>query len=194
MTQANIHTLETPETGELEQEEVYALLAEFEDVDGVKSAAHALKGEGYRLFDVHSPFPIHGLDHDLNITPTILPWIVLGGGLTGMAAGLVLTIWTQSIDYPFLVSGKPLNSMPAWIPIVFELTILLSAFGAVFGMLVLNKLPLLSQPLLQNERFRRATDDRFFITVLTTDKHYDRQGTAEFLEKQGAAAVEAVTF
>ncbi|MEX1015632.1 MAG: DUF3341 domain-containing protein [Phycisphaeraceae bacterium] len=194
MTQANTQDIDTAATTDAEQAEPYALLAEFDTVDSVKAAAHALKGEGYRLFDVHSPFPIHGLDHDLRITPTILPWIVLGGGLAGMTAGLVLTIWTQSIDYPYLVSGKPLNSMPAWMPIVFELTILLAASAAVFGMLLLNKLPLLSQPLLQNERFRRATDDRFFITVMTTDKHYDPQRTADFLQSQGAAAVEPVTY
>lgn len=171
---------------------VYALLAEFEDVDSVMNAARAVRGAGYERFDVHSPFPIHGIDDVIGIRPTILPWIVLLCGLAGGAGGLVLVIWTMSIDYPYLISGKPLNSMPAWIPIVFECVILLSAFGAVFGMFLLNKLPMLYDPLSRNERFRRVTSDRFFVTIEARDRRFDLDRTRELLESQGASAVEVV--
>ncbi|HEX7009873.1 MAG TPA: DUF3341 domain-containing protein [Phycisphaeraceae bacterium] len=194
MTQVDSPQVATPRRPQAAQEEeLYGLLAEFEDVPAVKSAAHALKRAGYRYFEVYSPFPIHGLDHDLDIQPTILPWLVLGGGLAGCVGGLALTIWTMAVDYPYLISGKPFNSLPAWIPIVFECTVLCSALTAVFGMLLLNQLPLLAHPLLKVSRFRRVTDDRFFIGVLKRDKLFDAERTAAFLRKQGASAVELVS-
>ena len=171
---------------------VQGVLAEFEKVDDVIAAAKAVHGAGYRYFDVHSPFPIHGLDIDMGVKPTILPWIVFVAGVTGAAAGLGLTVWTMSIDYPFLISGKPMNSIPAWIPVVFECTILLAAFGATFGMLVLNKLPMLYNPLLNVERFRRATDDRFFVVVDARDDRFNEAKTTQMLEELGASAVETV--
>ena len=171
---------------------VQGVVAEFEKVDDVIAAAKAVHAAGYRYFDVHSPFPIHGLDIDMGVKPTILPWIVFVAGVMGAAVGLTLTIWTMSIAYPFLISGKPLNSIPAWIPVVFECTILLSAFAATFGMLVLNKLPMLYNPLLQVERFRRATDDRFFVVVDARDDRFDEAKTSQMLEDLGASAVETV--
>lgn len=191
MTQVNNYNQlsEAPEDGDAQ---VFGLMAEFEDVSSVLAAARAVRDAGYRRFDVHSPFPIHGVEKAVGIPPTILPWLVLGGGLTGMTAGLVLTIYTMSIDYPYLISGKPFNSMPAWIPVVFELTILLSAFAAVFGMLLLNKLPMLSHPLLNNDRFRRATSDRFFVVIDARDQMFDADRAGELLRDQGAAAVELV--
>lgn len=191
MTQVSSHN-QLNEASEDGDPQIFGLMAEFEDVSSVLAAARAVRDAGYRRFDVHSPFPIHGVEKAVGIPPTILPWLVLGGGLTGMTAGLVLTIYTMSIDYPYLISGKPFNSMPAWIPVIFELTILLSAFAAVFGMLLLNKLPLLSHPLLNNERFRRATSDRFFVVIDARDQMFDADRTSELLNDQGAAAVELV--
>lgn len=180
----------------------YGLLAEFPDVDSVTAAAVAVREAGYRYFDVHSPFPLHGIDKAIGTKPTILPWITLVCGLTGCAAGLFLTIYTMSatVDlpleslegYPYIVSGKPLVSLPAFIPVIFELTILFSAFGAAFGMLLLNKLPMLYHPLLKVDRFRRATQDRFFVVVEARDEKYDQDQTGNLLRQQGATAVEVV--
>ena len=120
--------------------------------------------------------------------------------------GLVLTCFTMATDfaipflgvtgpvqgYPYLVSGKPLFSLPAYIPIIFECTILLSAFGATFGMFLLNMLPKLSNPLFKSPRFRRATSDRFFIAIEAIDSRFDPQATSQLLETQGAASVELI--
>lgn len=199
MTQVQEQAVAPDRPAAAEEEALYALLAQYEDVGSVKAAAVALKERGYRYFEVHSPFPIHGLDAALDIHPTVLPWITLVGGIGGLVGGLFLTIWTMATSfdvpfqgYPFIVSGKPFNSLPAWIPVVFECTILLASLGTVIGMLLLNKLPLLSHPLLDNDRFRRATDDKFFITVLTKDQRFDRVGTAEELRSLGATAVEPI--
>ncbi len=169
-----------------------ALMAEYKDVDGVVNAARRVREAGYKVWDVHSPFPIHGIDKAMGIRATFLPWIVLGGGLTGMAGGLGLTIWTMSVDYTYMISGKPFNSLPAWIPVVFELTILLASLAAVFGMLMLNKLPMLYNPLLNHDRFRRVTDDRFFLVIDVQDPRFDETETRRLLEATEPVVIERV--
>jgi hypothetical protein len=176
---------------ESEQEVLAGYLAEFADVDSVVEAAMKVRDEGYRLWDVHSPFPIHGIDDAMGIRPTILPWLVLAGGVAGLLAGLALQVWTMAIDYPFLISGKPLVSMPAFIPVIFECTIAGAAFTAVFGMLLLNKLPTYYNPLLKSERFRRVTNDRFFISIDATDPRFDETKTRELLASLNPTALES---
>jgi hypothetical protein len=168
------------------------LLGEFVDVQGVVDAARKTRAAGYKVWDVHSPFPIHGIDAVIGIRPTILPWLVTGGGLCGLVTGLGLQWFCNTFDYPFLVSAKPLFSLPADIPIIFECTVLFSALTAVFGMLALNRLPLLYNPLFKSARFKRVTNDRFFIWIDATDVKFDEKSTADFLTSVGAAAVERI--
>jgi len=182
--------------------EVYGVMGEFHDVDSVIAAAEKIRDAGFVQWDVHSPFPIHGIDRAMGIRPTILPWIVLGGGITGLLGGLVLSFWANATSLPglpyalpgyqMLISGKPIWSLPANIPVIFETTVLLSAFGAVFGMLLLNRLPMLYHPLFKSARFARVTDDRFFVVIEATDPRFDRKSAAEFLRSLGAHAVEEI--
>ena len=172
--------------------ELVGLMAEFETVDAVVEAAGKVRRAGFQRWDVHSPFPIHGIDPVMGIRPTILPWIVLGGGLTGLVGGLVLQWYCNAYDYPVLISGKPFWSLPANIPIIFECTVLLSAITAVFGMFGLNNLPMLYNPLFKSERFRRVTDDRFFIVIDASDKRFDEAETTQLLTEAGAVAIERV--
>jgi hypothetical protein len=168
------------------------LLGEFVDVQGVVDAATKTRAEGYKVWDVHSPFPIHGIDSVIGIRPTILPWLVLCGGVTGLATGLGLQWFCNAYDYPFLVSAKPLFSLPADIPVIFECTVLFSALTAVFGMLALNRLPLLYNPLFKSARFKRVTNDRFFIWIDASDVKFNETSTAQFLTSVGATAVERI--
>ena len=177
------------------------VLAEYEDVDSVYAAAEKVRDAGYTRWDVHSPFPIHGIEKAMNLRPTILPWICLGGGLAGLFGGLFLTVWTMATSwdpagglqgYTYLISGKPLWSIPQFIPVIFETTILLAAFSAGIGMIALNALPMLYNPLFKSERFRRATDDRFFVVIDATDARFDAARTEALLRETGAVAVERV--
>ncbi len=168
------------------------LLAEFKDVDSVVTAARAVRDAGFTRWDVHSPFPIHGIDRAMGIRPTILPCLVLGGGIVGLISGLALQWYTNAFDYPFLVSGKPLLSVPAWIPVVFETTVLFAALTAVFGMLGLNRLPMLYNPLFKNAVFRRVTSDRFFIVIYADDPKFDAVAAQSLLQSLGALSVERV--
>ena len=183
---------ETAPVQQTEPAQLVGLLAEYETVDDVIGAAEAVRKDGYLRWDVHTPFPIHGIDHAMGTRPTVLPWIVLGGGLFGLVGGLVLQWFCNAYDYPFLISGKPLWSLPANIPIIFELTVLCSALTAVFGMLGLNRLPMLYNPLFRIDRFRRATDDRFFIFIDASDPRFDDVRATSLLKEMGAVAVERV--
>jgi hypothetical protein len=184
------HEVETTE--EAAPPRVTGVLAEFGDVDSIMTAAAKVRAEGYKVWDVHSPFPIHGIDAVIGIRPTILPWLVLCGGLTGLAFGLWIQWYTNAHDYQFLISGKPFWSLPANIPIIFECTVLFSALTAVFGMLGLNRLPLHYNPLFKIKRFKRVTNDKFFIYIDASDAKFDEGKTTDFLKSIGAAAVETV--
>lgn len=179
----------------------YGLLAEFENVEQLLAAAKAVRKDGYTRWDVHSPFPVHGMDEAMGMRMTRLPWLVFVMGLIGAFGGLMLVWWTNATSfpvphafrgYPYLSAGKPIFSLPANIPVIFETTVLLAAFGAVFGMLGLNRLPRLFNPLLTSERFRRVTQDRFFISIEAADPRFDRDRTAKLLSNLGAKAVEEV--
>jgi hypothetical protein len=168
----------------------FGILAEFPTPQAIFRAAERIRDAGYSHWDTHTPFPVHGLDKAMGLKPSLLPWIVLGGGLTGLAAGLGLQWWTSAVEYPIMISGKPFFSWPAFVPICFELTVLFSALGAIVGMLHLNRLPRLHHPLFASERFERVTDDKFFVSIEASDPKYDTTETAKFLKLLGAAHVE----
>jgi hypothetical protein len=170
----------------------YGLLAQFESPRALLHAAEKVRDAGYRRWDAHTPFPVHGLEGAMGLKPTILPWLVFGGGLTGALAGLALQWWTNAVDYRFIISGKPFLSLPANIPVIFELTILLAALTAFFGMLVLNRLPEWYHALFRSSRFRRVTTDGFFICIQATDPVFDLDRSRAFLESIGATHVEVL--
>jgi len=165
-------------------------LAEFTDVSSVFSAAKAVRDAGYSRWDVHSPFPIHGIDEAIGIRPTVLPWLVLCGGLFGLGIGLAMQWFTNAHDYKFIISGMPFFSLPAFIPVIFAMTVLCSALTAIFGMLLLNRLPMLYNPLFKSARFRRATTDRFFVVIDASDPKFNEILTADLLRSLSAVAVE----
>ncbi|MHC4838048.1 MAG: quinol:electron acceptor oxidoreductase subunit ActD [Planctomycetota bacterium] len=172
--------------------EVHGLLAQFEDVDTLCSAASKVRDAGYEKWDCHTPFPVHGLDDHMGVKFTKLPWVVLAMGLTGLGAGMLLQWWTNAVDYAYDISGKPAWSVPANIPVTFEVTVLFSAFTAFFAMWIMNGLPKWYNPLLRKERFARATDDKFFVAIEAEDPLYDGDRTAAFLSELGASHVETV--
>jgi len=179
----------------------WGLMAEFETPAQIMEAAKLAKQQGFRWWDTHTPYPVHGLDKAMGIKPTILPLLVMGGGSTGFTIGFLLQWFTNATNfdfwalvpirgYDFLISGKPLLSTPAWIPVVFELTILLSALGCVGGLLLLCGLPQLYHPTLRSVRFARATDDRFFLVIEAKDPKFHPEKTRSFLESLNPLSIE----
>jgi hypothetical protein len=180
---------------------LYALLAEFDNVDDLLAAAVGVRNEGYARWDVHTPFPVHGMDDVMRTPRTNLPWIVFAMGVMGTLGGLFLVWWTNATSFPvphalrgyeYVIAGKPIFSLPANIPVIFETTVMLAALGATFGMFALNHLPRLYNPLFKSERFRRASVDRFFIAIEAADPKFDRARTADLLLELKAKAIEEV--
>ena len=169
------------------------VLAEFADVGSLLRAATKMCDKGYKNFDCHSPFPIHGMDDAMGEKRSPLGWIVGIAAVIGGTGGFLLQWWPSAVDYPIIISGKAFNSFQAWTPITFELTILLSAFGAVFGMFALAGLPRLYHVLFSSDRFAKVTDDGFFISVEEDGDGFNAQEVGRFLESIGGANVEALT-
>ncbi len=173
--------------------QVYGLLAEFAHPGALLHAAEKVRDAGYRHFDTHTPFPIHGMDRAMGLPQSKVGFAALGGGLTGLALGTWLQWWTSAVDYPINISNKPLFAVEPSVPVMFELTVLLAALGAVAGMLALNGLPRPWNPLFYSPSFARATDDGFFLHVASSDPRFELGATHQLLADAGALRVETLT-
>jgi Protein of unknown function (DUF3341) len=168
---------------------LYGLMAEFDSPSDLLDAAQRAYDEGYRRMDAYTPFPVHGLAEALGFHRTRLPLLVLFGGIAGCIGGYCLQYWIAAIDYPLNVGGRPLNSWPAFIPVTFELTILVAALAAVLGMLALNRLPMPYHPVFNVPEFELASRNRFFLCIEASDPRFDSGETKHFLESLKARAV-----
>lgn len=170
----------------------YGLLAEFKDPHALLHAAASVRDAGYKKFDCHSPFPVHGLDAAMGMKKSILGWIVAICAFGGAGGAMLLQWWTGSVAYPFVISGKPFFSFPAFIPVTFELSILSAGIVSVLALLGLNKLPRLHHPLFNSEQFAKASNDSFFISIEATDAKFKESDTKKFLESIGSMGVEVI--
>lgn len=171
---------------------VYGMTAEFETPEALMDAAEAARLAGFKKMDAYSPFPIHGLSDAIGFKSVAVPYIVFFGGLCGAFTGFTLEWYTQTIDYPLNVGGKPFDSLPAFIPVAYEATILFAALSAVFGMFALNKLPQPYHSIFNAPGFARASQDRFFLAIEAVDPLYDAETTRNFLMEQNPINVAEV--
>jgi hypothetical protein len=171
------------------------ILAEFTSARAVLHAAEHVRDAGYVRWDTHTPFPVHGMDRAMGLKDSRLGWIVIAFALTGLTGAFAMMHWMNGIDYPTIVGDKPAGApgtLPSMVPILFELTILLSAFGAVLGMFGLNRLPRHNHPVFGSDRFRLASDDRFFISIEADDPKFDVDKTQAMLQEAHAHHVEVI--
>lgn len=168
------------------------LLAEFSNPGDLVHAVEEARRKGYSRIDTFTPFPVHGMDAAMGLSPSKLGYLVIGGGITGFALAMLMQWWMSAVDYPINISHKPFFAIEPSVPIAFELTVLLSALTAVAGMFALNGLPKPYDPLFNSERFGRATDDGFFLHVAAADAQYDAAQTPAMLRDLGALHVEYV--
>ena len=171
---------------------IYGLIAEFETPAGAMHAAEKVRDAGYKRWDVYTPFPVHGMDKAMGLKNSKVGWFSFIGGVTGYASGMLMIWWMNAYDYPILIGGKPMFSPYGAFPPSYELTILLGSFGALFGMLFLNRLPRLHHPLLKHKRFELATHDRFFVVIETMDPKFSASDTRKLLEGCGSKHIEEV--
>jgi hypothetical protein len=162
---------------------LYGLMAEFETAQQILDASRRAREAGYSDMDAYTPYPVEGLSAELGLQRTSVPFVVLVGGLVGASVGFFMQFYSMAVDYPLNVGGRPFNSWPVFIPIAFEVMVLVAAFAALLGMLFLNGLPRPHHPVFNVSRFDRASQDRFFLCIEAIDPKFDRVGTERFLSE-----------
>ncbi len=171
-----------------EPQRVFGIAAECGSAAELYHLAEKCRDYGFKKWDVHTAFPVHGMDEAMGLGRSKVSLIALSAALTGTVTALVLEFYPSIWEYPLIVHGKPItwHTVPAFFPIIFELTVLFCAFGAVFGMLALNRLPRWNHPLFNWERFARFSDDAFIVCIEADDPKFQETRTREFLESAGA--------
>src|SRR5512141_2754191 len=168
------------------------MIAEFTTAAAALHAAEGVRDAGFRKWDVVTPFPVHGMDRAMGLKNSKVGWFSFLGGVTGYASGMLMIWWMNASNYPIVVGGKPMFSPFSAFPPSYELTILFGAFGAILGMLFLNRLPRLHHPLFKHPRFSLVTHDRFFLVIETSDPRYNSAQTRQLLEKLHPVSIEEV--
>ncbi len=171
---------------------VFAVLAEFESPKALMHACAKVRDAGYRAWDAHTPFPIHGLDRAMGLQKSWVSAFVLILGLGGAGLGMLMQWFVAARAYPLVISGKPMFSWPAFVPITFECGVLGGALGAIGGFLFLSRLPRHHHGLFASAHFERVTDDAFFISIEAGDAEFDAAAAAAFLDQIGAQRVETI--
>jgi Protein of unknown function (DUF3341) len=188
---------------------VHGYLAEFDSAQDLYHAAEKVRDAGFSRWDCHTPFPVHGLDGAMGISRSKLPWLVFFGGITGTMTAFTLENITQTNffkniglgflqviaeTYPTVVQAKPTDfyTLPAFFPVMFELTILFSAFTTLFGLLAFIGLPRWNHPLFASQKFAKFSDDGFFVCIEARDPKFSTEGTKSLLEGAGAKSIELV--
>jgi Ni/Fe-hydrogenase subunit HybB-like protein len=182
---------------------LWGLLAEYRDAESLRAAAEKVRDAGYKHWECNVPYPVHGLDRAMGVRPTVLPWLVLAAGVVGSLTALGMQWYCNSPStasaaagglsgYPLIFSGKPYLSLPANIPIIFELTVLFASLTAFFGLWALVGLPRLHCPAFASRRFRKATDDGFFIMIRAKDKKFEPARTRKLLAATDCVALEEI--
>lgn len=172
--------------------QIYGLLARFESPEDLMQAAVKVRDKGFQKFDCHTPYPVHGMDDAMGLKRSILGYIVGVGAVGGATVGMLLQWYVSTVDYPIVISGKPLFSWQAYMIITFVLMVLGGALSSLLGMFHLNRMPTFNHPLFNSKIFEKATDDYFFISIECEDPLFDEKKTVDFLSSIGGKDIEVV--
>ena len=171
---------------------LYGFLAEFNSPEALLTAIRRARAEGFRSMDAYTPFPMEGIVEELGIHGSPIPRIMFFGGLVGFLTSAVMQYYSAVYDYPFKIGGRPLNSWPAFVMVVFEVTVLFAGLSGAFGLLAISGLPKPHHPLFNVLRFERASQDGFFFCIEARDPMFDPDRTWRFLEDLKPEGVYAV--
>ena len=168
----------------------YGMMAAFDTTADLIKAAAKVRDAGFQHWDVITPFPIHGMDGAMGLKRSRVPRFSLAGGITGFTTGMLMIAYMNWFDYPLIVGGKPLFSPIFSFPVAYELTILFASFGSIIGMFLLNRLPMHYHPVMNRDRVRQASDDRFFIVIESCDPHYRKESVISLFDQVGGKDIE----
>jgi len=174
------------------EQKYYGVIGDFDTPEDLMRAIRTVRTAGFTKLEAYTPFPIHGIDEAMGEPRSPLGKIVFGCAMLGLTAAVALQWWTGAWDYPVWVAGKPLFAIEPSVPIMFELSVLLSAFGAVIGMLALNKLPQYYHPFFNYTRAAGATNDRFLLAIEAKDPRFQSDEVKLLLENLGSRHTELV--
>ena len=177
---------------EMEDRGVYGVMAEFSNPATTLAAAERVRDAGFKKWDVYSPFPIHGIDEAMGLKPSRVSRFVGTGALFGVVGAMTMQWWMLGVNYKMVIGGKPFFAWEQYLPITFELGILLGSISAITAMFVLNKLPMLYHPLMRKDRFLRVSDDRFVIAIEAEDPKFDLSEASGLLERLGGTNIDVV--
>ncbi|TAL66785.1 MAG: DUF3341 domain-containing protein [Bacteroidetes bacterium] len=179
----------------MEKQNLYSITALFDTPDEIIRAVETVQKEGYTKYDVNTPYPVHGMDTKMKLPPSKLGYFALALGLSGAAGALFFMWWSLSKDYPLVIGGKPFFALPAFIPVTFEVTVLMASVGTVLTMLLLYfRLPNLSHPLHDTDYMRSVSNDKFGISIEAEDSLFDSERVNKLFERLGAKKIGEVCF
>lgn len=158
----------------------HGLLAAFDSEEALLAAARASRRRGYSRIEAFSPYPVEGLEEAVGFRQIAIPLGVFLGGVLGAGAGYLLQYWCSTIDYPINVGGRPLNSWPSFLPVTFEMTVLVASLTAFTLFMVLNGLPRLHHPLFAVPQFQPA-EHTFYLLIESHDPRFSKQEAQAFL-------------
>lgn len=174
----------------MENKPLYSVAAIFNDVNKLVKAVDKVSESGYKLYDVHTPYPVHGLPQAMRLKSSKLGFVTLIAGISGAIIAFLFMYWVNVIDYPLVVGGKPFYQLPAYIPVMFEVTVLSASVLTVLWMLfIMFKFPNLSHPLLDTEYMRKVSVDRYGISIQAKDGLFDLNKVKEFFKELGAEEI-----
>ena len=177
------------------EKKIYGITATFKTPDEIINAAKKVSNAGYIHFDVNTPYPVHGMDRAMKIRPSKLGFVTLVMGLSGAAIALLLMFWTMSVDYPIVIGGKPFFALPAFIPITFELTVLLATLSTVGAMIALFfRLPDNQHPLHDTEYMKSVSSDKYGVVIESEDEKFNVKSVLDFLKTLNPISTEIVYY
>jgi mono/diheme cytochrome c family protein len=179
----------------MKRDTLYGITALFESPDDIIHAAEEVVSEGYTRFDVNTPYPVHGMDGAMKLKPSRVGFFALAFGLLGAISAVVIMTWVTLVDYPLVIGGKPFWSWPAFVPIAFEITVLLASVLSVVSMIVVYfRFPNLSHPLHDTAYMKRVSSDRFGICIQADDPRFNETRVGELLKKAGGGEITPIYY
>ena len=179
----------------METKNLYGIAALFDTPDQIIHTASTISGAGYRRYDINTPYPVHGMDNAMKLKASTLGYIALILGIIGASSAVGFMWWATSIDYPLVIGGKPFFSLPAFIPIIFEVTVLLASVGTVIVMLfIFFRLPSNSHPVHDTPYMKKVSVDKFGVVIEARDKLFDADKVTELLKELHAGEVFPIYF
>jgi mono/diheme cytochrome c family protein len=174
---------------------IFGVTALFNNPDAIISAASKVSSSGFTKWDVNSPYPLHGIDKAMKMKPSTLGFVTMVFGLSGVALALLLMWWTMSVDYPMVIGGKPFFSLPAFIPVTFEVTVIMATVSTVVAMFAFFfGLPRNAHALHDTDYMKKVSRDHYGIVIEADDPKFDERSTIEFLRSLNPLTTEIIYY